>query len=74
MPPHLTCRDGQGWTIMARDEEGWCVAIDAAHMRCSIYEARPRVCREFAMSGPCCRDARAVYHEQRRLGIPLKIY
>ena len=38
--------------IMARDEEGWCVALAGARMCCSIYEGRPEVCRRFAMDGP----------------------
>lgn len=59
---------------MARDDEGWCVALDAASMSCSIYEMRPDVCRRFAMAGPYCHATRDVYYEQRRQGIPLTTY
>jgi Fe-S-cluster containining protein len=44
---------------MARDQQGWCVAVDSAHMRCSFYDRRPEVCRRFAMGGPACREVRA---------------
>src|SRR5665647_3208208 len=49
VPRHLVERTAQGLDVMARDEEGWCVAIDHRHMRCSIYEQRPGICRKFAM-------------------------
>lgn len=74
IPNHLTSVTPQGWHVMARDEEGWCVAIDAARMCCSIYETRPAICRRFVMSGPYCRDVRATYDDQRRRGIPLTLY
>ncbi len=74
IPQHLTSVTPQGWHVMARDEEGWCVAIDAARMCCSIYETRPAICRRFVMSGPYCRDVRATYDDQRRRGIPLTLY
>ncbi|MBV6865869.1 YkgJ family cysteine cluster protein [Xanthomonas axonopodis pv. nakataecorchori] len=74
IPHHLTSVTPQGWHVMARDEEGWCVAIDAARMCCSIYETRPAICRRFVMSGPYCRDVRATYDDQRRRGIPLTLY
>jgi Fe-S-cluster containining protein len=57
---HLTeWRDGLH--VMARDPEGWCVALDSARMCCSIYDARPDVCRRFAMGGDGCRTVRADY-------------
>ncbi|WP_329957143.1 YkgJ family cysteine cluster protein [Xanthomonas melonis] len=74
IPHHLTSVTQEGWRVMARDEEGWCVAIDAARMCCSIYETRPAICRRFVMSGPYCRDVRAIYDDQRRRGIPLTLH
>lgn len=74
IPHHLTSVTPEGWHVMARDEEGWCVAIDAARMCCSIYATRPAICRRFVMSGPYCRDVRATYQDQRRQGIPLTLY
>jgi Fe-S-cluster containining protein len=46
---------------MARDPEGWCVAMDATRMCCSIYDARPEVCRRFEMGGPYCEAVREDY-------------
>lgn len=74
IPPHLTTRTDAGLPVMARDAEGWCVAVDPAHMRCSIYETRPQVCRRFAMAGPYCREVRKDYSERMARGIPLEMY
>lgn len=71
IPRHLTTDTAQGLEVMARDEEGWCVAVDHARMCCSIYEKRPAICRKFAMGSPYCRDERATYREQMLRGIPL---
>lgn len=74
MPAHLTTYTRDGLEVMARDEEGWCVAVDAARMCCSIYDTRPQVCRRFAMAGPYCHDVRAEYTERTARGIPLRLY
>lgn len=71
VPAHLTTHTDEGLPVMARDEEGWCVAVDHARMCCSIYEQRPAICRKFAMGSPYCRDERATYREQMLRGIPL---
>jgi Fe-S-cluster containining protein len=73
-PQHLTEQTKAGLTVMARDTEGWCVAIDAARMCCSIYEARPDVCRRFVMAGPYCRDVREDYMDRTARGIPLSLF
>ncbi len=72
--PHLTARTPAGLHVMGRDEEGWCVAIDAARMRCSIYATRPQVCRRFEMGGPYCREVREDYTDRNARGIPLAMY
>lgn len=72
--PHLTMLDDSQVLMMARDEEGWCVALDGASMRCSIYESRPAVCRKFAMDGPYCRSLRADDSERRARGIELILH
>lgn len=59
VPGHLTEFTDAGLHVMARDEEGWCVAVDGARLNCSIYATRPAVCRHFAMGGPYCRAVRA---------------
>lgn len=74
IPAHLTAQTAEGLHVMARDEEGWCVAVDAASMRCSIYGSRPQTCRRFAMAGPYCRAARAEHAERLARGIPLAMY
>lgn len=55
---HLTALSPQGLRIMARGEDGWCVALNASKMNCGIYESRPSVCRRFVMDGPYCKDIR----------------
>lgn len=57
---HLTARRG-GLRVMAHDADGWCVALDSARMCCSIYDARPAVCRRFEMNGPHCQAVREDY-------------
>lgn len=59
IPEHLTERNAQGVTVMARDADGWCLALDGAKMNCGIYATRPMICRKFAMAGPYCLDVRA---------------
>jgi Fe-S-cluster containining protein len=71
---HLTARTPAGLHVMARGEDGWCVALDGVHMRCSIYDTRPAICRKFAMAGPYCQDVRADYADRRARGIPLTLY
>lgn len=74
VPPRFTEHTPEGLHVMARDEEGWCVAIDAARMQCSIYEIRPQICRRFAMAGPYCLEVRADYSDRTARGIPLQLY
>jgi Fe-S-cluster containining protein len=70
---HLTTLTDGGLRVMAKDEEGWCVALDAARMNCSIYEARPDVCRRFHMGGPYCEAVREDYARGLGPGIALKL-
>jgi uncharacterized protein len=63
VPAHLTTHLDNGLHVMAKDKEGWCVAVDGTHMNCGIYETRPAVCRRFVMNGPYCRAIRAEYAE-----------
>jgi Fe-S-cluster containining protein len=64
IPTHLTTHLAGGLRVMARDEEGWCVAVDSGRMNCGIYASRPAVCRRFVMDGPYCKAARAEYSGQ----------
>lgn len=70
----FTTRNDAGLLVMARDEEGWCVAVDPADQRCSIYQDRPSVCRRFVMGGPYCREIRADYADRNARGIPLALF
>ena len=74
VPPRFTTRNDHGVEVMARDEDGWGVAIDQARMCCSIYEQRPAICRKFPMGGPYCREVRADYADRNARGIPLTLY
>jgi Fe-S-cluster containining protein len=76
VPRHLVERTPQGLDVMARDEEGWCVAVDHRHMCCGIYDQRPGICRKFAMGSAYCRAEREDYQrdmDKARL-IPLTLY
>lgn len=68
--PRLVDIDERGLHRMAKDEDGWCVALDRNTMGCSIYQQRPSICRDFAMGGPHCRDERASW--DRSIAIELK--
>ena len=71
IPAHLTAITDAGLEVMARDEEGWCVAVDGAHMRCSFYVSRPQVCRRVVQSGPDCEDIQADYADRYLRGLGL---
>jgi len=70
----LTTVTEAGLHVMARDEFGWCVAVDPAGGGCSIYESRPEVCRRFTMGGPYCRALREDYSDRNARGIPLQMF
>ena len=74
VPAYYTTHTAQDLHVMARDPEGWCVALDGARMQCSIYPTRPQVCRRFVMAGPYCVEVRADYHDRGTRGIPLQLY
>jgi len=51
--------DKWGGGTMAQLEDGWCSALDRNTMKCTIYEKRPWVCREFEMGQYECITERA---------------
>ncbi|MDF2817756.1 MAG: hypothetical protein K0S73_1696 [Stenotrophomonas rhizophila] len=65
VPGYLLDTDEAGRTVMARNDEGWCAAIDPYHLRCTIYSQRPEICRQFAMGGDDCRLVRQDYRRQQ---------
>ena len=72
IPAHLTDINERGVTVMARDADGWCVALNGARMNCGIYETRPSICRKFAMAGPYCLDVRAEAEKAAR-ALPIRV-
>lgn len=58
IPAQLTTHLADGLHVMARAEDGWCVALDRTHMNCSIYASRPAICRRFVMGGAYCNAIR----------------
>jgi Fe-S-cluster containining protein len=59
IPPGMTVVDRWGGWVMRRLGDGWCAALDRNTMLCSIYEQRPRPCREFEMAGSECLEERS---------------
>jgi len=49
VPQYYIEENEAGNSVMARLEDGWCVALDRKTMKCTIYDKRPWVCREFVM-------------------------
>lgn len=61
VPQRLTGQDPWGGTVMRRLDDGWCAALDRNTMRCSIYERRPQLCRDYPEGGDDCRLERSTY-------------
>lgn len=59
VPDTFIEENDQGGMSMARLDDGWCAALDRKTMRCTIYEKRPWICREFEMGDDECLSARA---------------
>ncbi len=73
VPPHLTSQLPGGLRVMARDPDGWCVALDGQRMECRIYDSRPATCRAFAMGGSACRAVRAEQQQRYERAIALEL-
>lgn len=58
VPERYIKLDDWGGMIMASLDDGWCAALDRSTMRCSIYDKRPLICREFEMGGYECLSER----------------
>ena len=52
--------DKWGGRRMARLDDGWCSALDRNTMFCTIYEQRPKICRDFEMGGYECISEQVV--------------
>ncbi|MEX6501732.1 YkgJ family cysteine cluster protein [Pseudomonas zhanjiangensis] len=58
VPPRFIATDEWGGEVMRRLDDGWCAALDRDSMRCSIYQQRPLICREFEMASAECLEER----------------
>jgi Fe-S-cluster containining protein len=65
-PAHLVEVDEHGLDVMRRGDDGWCVALDRETLRCTIYERRPQVCRDFATGSAECRAEREEWRSAAR--------
>jgi uncharacterized protein len=61
VPDRYIQTDKWGGMSMARLDDGWCSALDRNSMRCTIYQKRPLVCREYEMGGAECIDERSAF-------------
>ncbi len=59
VPEQHILRDAYGGETMLRLEDGWCSALNRENFRCTIYEKRPLICREFDMGAFDCIRTRA---------------
>ncbi len=59
VPKHLIALNTQGGESMARLDDGWCAALDRNTLRCTIYENRPQICRDFEVGSYECITERA---------------
>lgn len=63
IPEQFIETDEWGGRRMARLEDGWCSALDRNTMRCTIYEKRPQVCRDFEMGKYECIAERTAWYK-----------
>lgn len=66
-------QDEHGLDIVAKADDGWCVALDRQTMRCTIYARRPQICADFAMGGSGCRDEREAWSGPAKPSIPIRV-
>lgn len=59
IPRYLTAEDRWGGWVMRRLDDGWCAALDRHTMRCTIYERRPEICRDYEMGASDCIEERS---------------
>ena len=70
VPAQFVDHDARGMPVMAKGDDGWCVAMDANSMRCTIYAQRPTICRDFAMGGRGCREERSAWYRASAAAMP----
>lgn len=73
VPSWFVTHDDAGIGYMAKHNDGWCVALDRDTMRCTIYQRRPQMCRDFPMGGTSCRDERRAWYGSASKRIPIAV-
>lgn len=68
VPAALTAEDRWGGWVMRRLNDGWCAALDRHTLRCTIYERRPAVCRDFPVGQSECLTERLQIGTRRTTG------
>lgn len=58
IPEQFTEQTADRYTVMKQSEDGWCIAVDPKTMRCTIYEQRPFLCREYQAGDYDCLNER----------------
>ena len=71
VPNWLTTHDERGLQVLARNDEGWCAAVDPVTFRCTIYDERPAICRKYTMGGPSCQEERQKW--AARAAVPTRV-
>lgn len=59
IPAELTVEDRWGGAVMRRVADGWCAALDRGSMKCTIYDDRPGVCRDYQAGASECIGERS---------------
>ena len=59
IPAKFTLQDRWGGWVMLRLDDGWCAALDRNTMRCTIYERRPTICRDYEAGESDCLEQRS---------------
>jgi Fe-S-cluster containining protein len=60
-PHHSDKRDfldkmnGETFAIIKKGPDGFCQLLNAELRECSVYENRPKVCRDYEANGPRCK-------------------
>ena len=61
VPAQFTTENRWGGWVMRRLDDGWCAALDRNTMRCTIYERRPDICRDYEMGDSDCIEERGKF-------------
>ncbi len=68
VPQHLTKKTDSLYTVMKLSSDGFCSALDSQTMRCTIYNIRPSICREYEAGDYDCLNERKKLKQTFRVG------